>query len=121
MRVRVGTLKRILAPGLCAGVATYLTVSAVGRNAPSQGLALPPIDVRPPPPTGRDTRTVIVAAAPLRFGTPLTPDVLAEVEWPASSLPAGAFTTREAPLGPGRQRTVPAPTAQTDAPLRAKS
>jgi pilus assembly protein CpaB len=120
MRMRVGTLNRILAAGLCAGVATYLTVSAVGRNAPSQGLALPPIDVRPPPPTGRDTRTVIVAAAPLRFGTPLTPDVLAEVQWPVSSVPAGAFTTREALLGPGGQRTVLASIAKNEPILAAK-
>ena len=120
MRVRVGTLNRILAAGLCAGVATYLTVSAVGRNSPSQGLALPPIDVRQPAPTGRDTRTVIVAAAPLRFGTPLTPDVLAEVEWPAPSVPAGAFTTREALLGPGGQRTVLASIAKNEPILAGK-
>jgi len=120
MRVRVGTLNRILAAGLCAGVATYLTVSAVGRNGPSQGLALPPIDVRPLPTPARDTKTVLVAAAPLRFGTALTADMIAEVEWPASSVPAGAFTSREVLLGPGGQRTVLASIAKNEPILAAK-
>src|SRR5262245_8281720 len=120
MRVRVSTLNRILAAGLCAGVATYLTVSAVGRNVPSQGLALAPIDVRPLPAPGRDTKTVLVAAAPLRFGTALTADMIAEVEWPASSVPAGAFTSREVLLGPGGQRTVLAAIAKNEPILAAK-
>src|SRR5262245_13617072 len=120
MRVRVGTLNRILAAGLCAGVATYLTVSAVGRNGPSQGLALPPIDVHPLPTPARDTKTVLVAAAPLRFGTALTADMIAEVEWPASSVPVGAFTSREVLLGPGGQRTVLASIAKNEPILAAK-
>src|SRR5262245_51222926 len=120
MRVRVSTLNRILAASLCAGVATYLTVSAVSRNTPNQGFASAPI-ARPPAPTaGRETRTVIVAAAPLRFGTALTPDVLAEVEWPASSIPAGAFTSREALLAPGGQRTVLASIAKNEPILAGK-
>jgi pilus assembly protein CpaB len=120
MRVRVGTLNRILAASLCAGVATYLTVTSVGRNAPSRAVALPPIDVRPPANPGRDTRTVIVAAAPLRFGAAVTPDVVAEMEWPSSSVPAGAFTSREALLGPGGQRTVLASIAKNEPILAAK-
>jgi pilus assembly protein CpaB len=121
MRVRVGTLNRIVAASLCAGVATYLTVSAVSRNAPNQGFAPAPIDVRPPPPaTGRDTRTIIVAAAPLRFGTALTADVLGEVEWPVASLPAGAFTSREALIGPGGPRTVLASIGKNEPILAAK-
>jgi pilus assembly protein CpaB len=44
---------------------------------------------------------VIVAAIPLQYNTPLTPDVLAEVEWPAASVPPGTFTSREALLGAG--------------------
>ena len=105
MRVRVGTLNRILAAGLCAGVATYLTVTSVVRHPPSQAVVLPPVDVRPPLPSARETKTVIVAAAPLRFGAAVTPDVLAEVEWPASSVPVCAFTSRDALLS-GGQRTV---------------
>jgi pilus assembly protein CpaB len=59
-----------------------------------------------PQATGLDTKTVIVAAVPLQFGTPLTAAHLAEVQWPAASVPPGAFTSREALLGPGGQRTV---------------
>src|SRR5262245_10015819 len=120
MRLRVGTLNRILAASLCAGVATYLTVTSLGRNTPSQGyLAPPPIDVRLPPAPGRETKTVIVAAAPLRFGMALIPDVLAEVEWPAVSVPAGAFTSREALLA-GGQRTVVGSIAKNEPILAAK-
>ncbi len=119
MRLRVGTLNRILAASLCAGVATYLTVSSVARNPTSQGYVLAPIEARRPTPSGRETRTVIVAAAPLRFGTALTADVLAEVEWPATSVPAGAFTSREAVLG-GGQRTALASIAQNEPILASK-
>lgn len=42
--------------------------------------------------------TVIVAAVPLRFGDRLTADNIREIPWPAKSLPAGAFRTREALL-----------------------
>jgi len=120
VRVRVGTLNRILAASLCAAVATYLTVSSVARRAPSQGIALPPpVDPRPLPTSGREIKTVIVAAAPLRFGAVLTADVLVEVEWPASSVPVGAFTSREALLS-GGQRTVVAAIAKNEPILAAK-
>ncbi len=37
--------------------------------------------------------TVVVAAAPLRFGTELSPQHLREVAWPAGAIPTGAFTS----------------------------
>jgi pilus assembly protein CpaB len=37
------------------------------------------------------TRTIVVAAKPLRFGNELTPAHLREVAWPDEALPAGAF------------------------------
>ena len=106
-----------MAAGLCASIATYLTVSALARKGPSQEVAPAPINAAPLP--VRDTKTVIVAATPLRFGTALTANVLAEVEWPASSVPAGAFTSREALLG-GGQRTVVASIAKNEPILAAK-
>jgi pilus assembly protein CpaB len=39
------------------------------------------------------TRTVVVAKSPLRFGNPLTPQVLREVPWPAGVMPAGTFAS----------------------------
>ena len=103
--MRVGTLNRILVAAVCAAGATYLTVSFM--SAPRTQVAAPavPRSVQPEA-KGLDTKTVIVAAVPLQFGTPLTAAVLAEVEWPAASVPPGAFTSRDALLGPGGQRTV---------------
>jgi pilus assembly protein CpaB len=103
--MRVGTLNRILAAAVCAAGATYLTVSFL--SAPRTQVVAPavPRSVQPEA-KGLDTKTVIVAAVSLQFGTPLTAAVLAEVEWPAASVPPGAFTSREALLGPGGQRTV---------------
>jgi pilus assembly protein CpaB len=118
MRMRVGTLNRIVAAGLCASVATYLTMSALTRKGPSQEVV--PVAINALPAPTRDTKTVIVAAAPLRFGTPLTANVLAEVEWPASSVPAGAFTSRDALLGAGGQRTALASIAKNEPILAAK-
>jgi pilus assembly protein CpaB len=37
------------------------------------------------------TRTIVVAAKPLRFGNELTPAHLREVAWPEEALPSGAF------------------------------
>jgi len=37
------------------------------------------------------TRTIVVAAKPLRFGNELTPAALREVTWPEEALPNGAF------------------------------
>jgi pilus assembly protein CpaB len=115
--MRFGTLNRILAAGICAGIATYLTVAAVTRK-PSHDVPATPEERTVP--AVRDTKTVIVAAVPLRFGTALTTSMLAEVQWPASSVPAGAFTSREALLGPGGQRTVVVAIAQNEPILAAK-
>ena len=116
--MRFGTLNRILAAGFCAGIATYLTVAAVTRKPSHDASAMP--EERTVPAAVRDTKTVIVAAVPLRFGTALTASMLAEVQWPASSVPAGAFTSREALLGPGGQRTVVVAIAQNEPILAAK-
>ena len=39
------------------------------------------------------TRTIVVAASPLRFGTKLTAQMLREVAWPEAAIPAGTFTS----------------------------
>jgi Flp pilus assembly protein CpaB len=116
--MRFGTLNRILAAGFCAGIATYLTVAAVTRK-PSRDVSSIP-EERTVPAAVRDTKTVIVAAVPLRFGTALTASMLAEVQWPASSVPAGAFTSREALLSAGGLRTVVVAIAQNEPILAAK-
>ena len=51
------------------------------------------------------TRTVVVAKSPLRFGTPLTSQVLREVQWPGEAIPENAFSTI-ADLTKGDKRVV---------------
>lgn len=45
---------------------------------------------------------IVVATQPLAFGTPLTPENLKLQNWPANSVPAGAFTDMNAALQDGR-------------------
>jgi pilus assembly protein CpaB len=111
-------LYRILAAAICAAAATYLTMSSfASRTPPPHPVAVVPdtAPVRDP-----DTKTVIVAAKPLQYGTALTPAMMVEVQWPAASVPAGAFSSREALLGPGGQRTVLAAIAKSEPILASK-
>ena len=39
--------------------------------------------------------TIVVAAAPLSFGTQITAENVKEIPWSASALPEGAFSTRQ--------------------------
>jgi pilus assembly protein CpaB len=49
------------------------------------------------------TSTIVVASKPLRFGNELTTAQLNEVEWPAKSLPAGAFAKISDVLNGGKR------------------
>jgi len=49
------------------------------------------------------TKTVVVAGAPLRFGSPITPQSLREVAWPEGAVPAGTFTSISDLLAPGKR------------------
>ena len=49
------------------------------------------------------TKTVVVAGAPLRFGSPVTPQNLREVAWPEGAVPAGTFTSISDLLAPGKR------------------
>ena len=49
------------------------------------------------------TRTIVVAAKPLRFGNPLVSDNLREVAWPEGAIPAGTFAKIGDVLGSGRR------------------
>ena len=46
-----------------------------------------------PKPQALATRTIVVAAGPLRFGAHVTPEQLREVAWPDDAIPAGTFAT----------------------------
>jgi pilus assembly protein CpaB len=45
------------------------------------------------------TKTIVVAAKPLRFGNELNAGMLREVEWPDKALPAGAFSKIDEVVG----------------------
>ncbi len=49
------------------------------------------------------TRTIVVAAKPLRFGNEVTRDHLREVAWPEASLPAGSFAKADEILSGGKR------------------
>jgi pilus assembly protein CpaB len=51
------------------------------------------------------TRTIVVAAKPLRFGNPILPESLREIAWPEGAIPAGSFANVSDILSSGR-RTV---------------
>jgi pilus assembly protein CpaB len=50
--------------------------------------------------------TIVVAAAPLTFGTQLTAQNITEIPWSTSVLPQGAFATKQALLKDGRRMTL---------------
>jgi len=53
--------------------------------------------------TGDITGTIVVAAAPLTFGTTITDDKLTEIPWAAKALPEGAFATKQQVFKDGRR------------------
>jgi pilus assembly protein CpaB len=65
------------------------------------------------------TRTIVVAAAPLRFGTPLSAEHLREVPWGEQAIPAGTFGSI-AELLKGEKRVVLASIQPNEPILRSK-
>jgi pilus assembly protein CpaB len=63
--------------------------------------------------------TIVVAAAPLTFGTVLSRDNLREISWPAGRLPDGAFPTKDELLKDGR-RALLGPVAREEPILKTK-
>ena len=49
------------------------------------------------------TRTIVVAASPLRFGTKLAAPMLREVAWPEAAIPAGTFGSINDLMSPGKR------------------
>ena len=72
-----------------------------------------------PKPQAVATRTIVIAAGPLRFGTHVTPDNLREVAWPDEAIPAGTFGSI-AELTSGGKRIVLASIERNEPILRTK-
>lgn len=66
------------------------------------------------------TTKVAVASAPLTFGTDITPDKVRFVDFPNSSIPAGAFTSAQQLLPDGKKRVALAPIAANEPILSGK-
>ena len=63
---------------------------------------------------------VAVASVPLDFGTPITPDKIRLVDWPASSLPEGTFSSIPQLLPMNHTRVALRPMAANEPILRSK-
>ena len=67
-----------------------------------------PVEVAAPAAPALEVTTVVVARSPLRFGNRIGSQHVKEVDWPASAVPPGAFTSIEEFLGgyrPARWQT----------------
>ena len=51
----------------------------------------------------QEAGTIVVAAAPLGFGSQVTPENVREIPWSANALPEGAFATKQELLSGGRR------------------
>lgn len=88
LAVRTGTLVMLLVALLFGGLAVFiakfwLASQQVAVTTPVEQQAVAPVQ----------TQTIVVAKKDLRFGEPLTPEVLGEIAWPKDALPEGSFST----------------------------
>jgi pilus assembly protein CpaB len=72
-----------------------------------------------PTPQQVATRTIVVASAPMRFGTHVVPDSLREVSWPDAAIPVGTYSSI-AELTAGGKRIVLASIERNEPILRTK-
>ena len=86
--MRRGNLLVLLIAILMGGIAAFMARNWIAAQATVA-----------PEPVG----TIVVAAAPLMFGTALTRENLREIPWPAGRLPEGAFASKEELLKDGRR------------------
>jgi pilus assembly protein CpaB len=98
--MRVSTIAMLLGAAACAAAAALLTQVWLAATPEPR----PPIVVQQT--AAPATRTVVVAAVPLKFATVLTPDVLNEVAWPTEHVPAEAFASKAALLASGQRTTL---------------
>src|SRR6187455_494941 len=103
--MRRGNIFILLIAIVMGGIAAFMARNWITAQA----------TVQPAAPMG----TMVVAAAPLTFGTVLTRENTAEISWSAGRLPEGAYATKEALLKDGK-RAVLAPVARDEPILKNK-
>jgi pilus assembly protein CpaB len=114
MAVRKNTIVMVGIAAVFGLLAVFVAQAWLNHQA---ALRLKNIDVAQP--QAVPTRTIVVAAAPLRFGTPLTAEHLREVPWGEQAIPAGTFATI-AELMSGEKRVVLASIQRNEPILRTK-
>jgi pilus assembly protein CpaB len=93
--MRVSTIVMLLGAAVCATAAAFLTRAWLGRPDP-------PATVIQQTATAA-TRTLVVASAPLKFGTALAAEHIKEVPWPAEFFPTEAFASKDVLLAGGQR------------------
>jgi pilus assembly protein CpaB len=95
--MRVSNVVMIVIALFCATAAALLTRTwLVSQSAQAPA----------PSETAVPLQSVMVASRDLKYGDKLTADAFKSVQWPASSVPKGAFTSGEALLGGAASRAV---------------
>ena len=85
--VRTGTLVMLIVALLFGGLAVFIAKAwlATQQAQVSQQAAPEPVEVA--------TQKIVVAKSELKFGQPVTSDVVTELDWPKEALPEGSFAT----------------------------
>jgi len=95
--VRTSTIVMIAFAVVFGLLAVFVAQSWLNRQAE---LRLKHMEAAQKPVPGR---TVVVAAAPLRFGMSLSPQNLREVSWPHEAIPAGTFESLQQLIAGGKR------------------
>lgn len=95
--MRLGTLITIFIAIVLGSIAAILAKVWLESQVPMAPLASPSNDVQ--------TRRIVVASRPLRFGVEITRENVSEVKWPTGAVPAGSFSSMDELLK-GKPRSV---------------
>lgn len=83
--VRTGTLVMLIVALLFGSLAVFIAKSWLASQQAQVVQPTAPVQVQV------DTQKVVVAKTELRFGEPITPEVVVEVDWPKGATPEGTF------------------------------
>lgn len=97
--MRGSTIIMIAVAAVCGLLAVFAAQTWLSRQA---DMRMKNLEARTKP---ISTRTVVVAKSPLRFGQPVTANVLREAEWSGDAIPANTFSSI-AELTSGEKRVV---------------
>ena len=96
--MRTSTVIMAALAGVFGLLAVFVAQAWLSRQ--DEQLRLKNAMVQPAP---QATRTIVVAASSLRFGSPLASGNLREVAWPEGALPEGSFSSIQDLLGGGKR------------------